>query len=155
MKLDIYEKIIFAVFGGLLIYGFHVCGVFQIINCVNRRLILICRPNDLDTKQFKPYGHWGYYLDLKRWERRSKNDYIQKELDRWYPIIHFLFCSAYIMIFASIYSIIRNAKQLLPFVLLFLGIVSLITALASDYRATKIEFWVAVGRSENRETTSE
>ena len=148
--LKLHEEIILALFSGVLFYGLHVCGIFQIINCANRAIILKRRreiKRNYDPKESRPYDHWGYYLDLERWKRRGKESPIQRELDKWYPIIHFLFCSSYIMIAASSYCIIRKeetSNQLLPFIILFLGLLSFIVAFVSDYRATKVEFWVSI-----------
>lgn len=150
-QLTTYEKIIFALLSGVLIYGLHVCSVFQIINAINRFIILKCKQDYIKkesvNQQELPYGNWGYYLDLKRWERRDSNDAIQKGLDDWYPIIHLLFCSAYIMIIASLFRLKNTCEdQSFPYIILSVGIVSILVAISSDYRATKVELWSSVHR---------
>lgn len=149
-ELSTYEKIVFALLSGILIYGLHVCSLFQIINAINRFLIYRFNKKYIKDYQKKgelPYGNWGYYLDLKRWERRASNDAIQKGLDGWYPIIHLLFCSAYILIIVSIF-LFKNAceDQSLPYIILSVGIVTFLVAACSDHRATKIGFWTSVRR---------
>lgn len=149
-KLSTYENIIFALLSGVLIYGLHVCSVFQIINAINRFIIFKCNNNYIEkyvNQKDLPYGNWGYYLDLKRWERRDSNNAIQKGLDDWYPIIHLLFCSAYIMIIASIFRLKNTCEdQSFPYIILSVGIASILVAICSDYRATKVEFWTSVHR---------
>ena len=88
-----------------------------------------------------------HLLDTQRWRRRgsgvSEVKSVQKELDKWYAMINFLFCSSYAMILIPLWF---RYKEKIPLcsnqkLSVWIGSILLLLAFITDIRAVNKQFW--------------
>jgi len=153
----LYTILIAAPLLGLMIYSLHACFFYQIIATINIYVYLLWIriwktytreqkiPCDTHAKLFKHKCS----LDIQRWKRRASEKReirnFQKELDKWYALIHYLFCSSYVMITVPIILKLETKMCIIQkhycSISSMIGWVVFAIAFITDFRAVTKEFW--------------
>lgn len=137
----------FTCFIGLLIYTIHILFPNRVFSFLIVMLLKRCDPDVFSKLPHRPVGELIIECDIDRWKRRhSKGESlaIQKGIDQWVVLNHFLLCSSYSALLLAAFSLINSesvgARKAVT--LLIFGSICLVVGLASHYRWWRYEFKV-------------